>query len=194
MMEKLLVTMTAHNPIEMLMPCLEVLAKPGMTVIFLFQYPVDSGSYFRDHRITVESARHATAVGRTVAQRYTWEAQKERARQMIAPAVDVLATKAVRVEVHLCSGPWAKVINKFSSDKDIRWILTQCPHPSLMGYLSAKNLVPLGWSGHLLCVRGDPDFSRKRATGKSESTKDWYSWLIDCSAGEVVQKTYEERQ
>jgi hypothetical protein len=161
-MEKLLVPVTGHDPTEKLIPCLEMLARPGMTVIFLFRYPVDSGSYFRDHRITVESARHATAVGRTVAQRYAWEAQKERARQMIAPVLDVLESKGVRVEVHLCSGRWAKVINKFSGDKDIRWILTQCPAPSLMGYLSAKSLVPLGWSGHLLCVRGDPDFSRKK--------------------------------
>lgn len=160
-MEKLLVTVTGHDPIEKLIPCLEVLARPGMMVIFLFQYPVDSGSYFRDHRITVESARHATAMGRTVAQRYAWEAQNERARQMIAPACDFLATKGARVEVHLCSGRWAKVINKFSDDKDIRWILTQCPRPSLIGFLSAKTLVPLGWSGHLLCVRGDTDFSKK---------------------------------
>jgi hypothetical protein len=184
--EKLLVTVTGHDPIEKLIPCLEVLARPGMTVIFLFQYPVDCGSYFRDHRITVESARHATAVGRTVAQRYTWEAQKERARQMIAPAFDVLETKEVRVEVHLCSGRWAKVISEFSGDMDIRWILTQCPRPSLMGYLSAKTLVPLGWSGYLLCVRGDPDFSPKGRQRCHSSRRT--GTLFDGSVGEVLQK------
>ena len=46
-MEKLLVTMTGHDPIEKLMSCLEILARPAMTVIFLFPYPVDSSSYFR---------------------------------------------------------------------------------------------------------------------------------------------------
>ena len=69
-MEKLLVAMTGHDPIQKLIPCLETVVRPGMTVIFLFQYPVDSSSYFRDHRITVESARHATAVGRNIVHRY----------------------------------------------------------------------------------------------------------------------------
>ena len=84
-MEKLLVVMTQNDdPVENLMPCLESLVKPGMVVIFLFQYPVDSRSYFRDHRITVESARHATAVGRNIVHRYDWEAQKGLAQQIIA--------------------------------------------------------------------------------------------------------------
>jgi hypothetical protein len=193
-MEKLLVTVTGHDPIEKLIPCLEMLARPGMTVIFLFRYPVDSRSYFRDHRITVESARHATVVGRAVAQRYAWEAQKERARQMIAPAFDVLEGKGVRAEVHLCSGHWAKVINQFSGDKDIRSILTQCPRPSLMGYLSAKSLVPLGWSGHLLCVRGEPDFPRKKRQRGHNLPKDWHSGLIDCSVGEYAESLKRKRQ
>src|SRR5215475_2267005 len=141
-MAKLLVTMTGHDPIEKLMPCLEMLAKPGMTVIFVFRYPIDSWSYFRDHRITVESAIHATAVGRKVVQRYNWEAQQESAQRIIAPAVDVLQNKGVEVEIHLCAGSLAKVIRNYSVDKEIHWIISQFPRPGLVGYLSAKRLVP----------------------------------------------------
>lgn len=160
-MEKLLVTVKGHDPIENLIPCLDMLVRSGMTVIFLFKYPVDSRSYFRDHRITVESARHATSMGRTVTQRYTWEAQKERAQQMIAPIIEALEARGVRVEVHLCSGRWAKVISNYSLDREICWIVTQFPRAGLMRYLSAKTLVPLGWPGYLLSVRCGPDFSRK---------------------------------
>jgi hypothetical protein len=156
MMEKLLVPMTGHNPIETLMPCLEMLARPGMTVIFLFHYPVDSASYFRDHRITVESTRHATALGRAVADRYNWEAQKDRARQMIAPAMKALEARRVGVEVHLCSGRWAKAIKQYRLDKDVRWIVSQFSRSGLMGYWSAKTMVPSGWSSHLLS--GDAGF------------------------------------
>jgi hypothetical protein len=159
-MEKLLVTMTGHDPIEKLMPCLEMLAKPGMTVIFVFPYPIDSWSYFRDHRITVESAIHATAVGRKVVQRYNWDAQKELARRIIAPAVDALQNKEVEVEIHLFAGSLVKVIRNYSVDKDIHWIISQ--FPGLVGYLSAKRLVPLDWSSHLLSVRADRRFSGKQ--------------------------------
>ena len=161
-MEKLLVTMTGHDPIEKLMSCLEILARPAMTVIFLFPYPVDSSSYFRDHRITVESTIHATAVGRKVVQRYNWDAQKELAQRIIAPAVGALQNKGVEVEIHLCAGSLTKVIKNYSVDKDIHWIMTQLPRPGLIGYLSAKSLVPLGWSSHLLSVRADLSFSEKQ--------------------------------
>jgi hypothetical protein len=161
-MEKLLVTMTGHDSIERLMPCLETLVKPGMTVIFLFEYPVDSRFYFRDHRITVESARHATELGREIARRYDWEEQKERARQIIAPAVAALQKEGIEVEIHLHSGRLAKLINRYSLDKDIHWIVTQFPRPGLMGYLSGKTMVPLGWSSHLLFVRYDGSFSEKQ--------------------------------
>jgi hypothetical protein len=170
MMEKLLVTMTAHNPIETLMPCLEILARPGMTVIFLFQYPVDSWSYFRDHRITVESARHATAVGRAVAHRYNWEAEKERARLMIAPAIQALEGRGVGVEIHLCSGGWAKTINQYRLDKDVRWIVTQFPRPGLLGYWSAKTMVSSGWYSHWLSVRVDTSFADKQQNHTKRKT------------------------
>jgi hypothetical protein len=161
-MQKLLVTMTAHDPIERLLPCLEILARPGMTVIFLFQYPVDSWSYFRDHRITVESARHATAMGRKIANRYDWEAQKELAQQIIAPAVGALQNRGVQVVTHLRSGSLAKIIKNYSVDKEIQLIMTQFPRPGLIGYLSAKSVVPLGWSSYLLSVRSDPSFSEEQ--------------------------------
>ena len=178
-MEKLLVIMTEHDCVQKLMPCLETLARPGGAVIFLFQYPVDSRSYFRDHRITVESARHATAVGRNIMHRYDWEAQKELAQQIIAPTVAALHNNGVQVEIHLYSGRLAKAIKNYTVNRDIHWILTQFPRPGLIGYLSTKNLVPLGWSSHLLSVP-------TRAFARSKSSKDvlskglarWTEWCL----------------
>lgn len=161
-MEKLLVTMTGHDSIEKLMRCLEILARPGMTVIFVFRYPVDSSSYSRDHRITVESAIHATAVGRKVVERYNWDAQKELAQRVIAPVVGALEDKGVQVEIHVCASSLAKIIENYSVDKDIHWIVSGLPRPGLIGYWSAKRLVPAGWSSHLLSVRTDRSFPGKK--------------------------------
>jgi hypothetical protein len=107
-MEKLLVTMTGYDPVEKLMPCLEVLVRPAVTVIFLFPYPVDSLSYFRDHHIAAESVKHATEVGRNVALRYDWEKQKELARQIIAPTINALEANGIQVEIRLYTGSLAK--------------------------------------------------------------------------------------
>src|SRR5262245_15005628 len=154
--------MTGRDSIENLMSCLEILARPGMTVIFAFPYPVESSSYSRDHRITVESAIHATAVGRKVVERYDWDAQKEVARRIIAPAVCALEDKGVQVEIHVCANSLIKIIENYSVDKDIHWIMSELPRPGLIGYWSAKRLVPSGWSSHLLAVRADRSFSRRK--------------------------------
>ena len=95
-------------------------------------------------------------------QRYNWDAQKELAQRIIAPAVGALRNKGVEVEIHLCAGSLTKVIKNYSVDKDIHWIMTQLPRPGLIGYLSAKSLVPVGWSSHLLSVRADLSFSEKQ--------------------------------
>jgi hypothetical protein len=191
-MEKLLVTMTGHDPLEKLMPCLEMLAKPRMTVIFVFPYPIDSRSYFQDHRITVESAIHATAIGRKVVARYNWDAQKELAQRIIAPAVDVLQNKGVEVEIHLCAGSLAKVIRNYSVDKDIHWIISQFPRPGLAGYLSAKSLVPSGWSSHLLSVRADRDPSGRQRQ-ETLPARHRYPVSVWCS-GQRVPVSASERK
>src|SRR5262245_12188217 len=166
--------MTELDSVENLMSCLEILARPGMIVIFAFPYPVESSSYSRDHRITVESAIHATAVGRKVVERYDWEAQKEVARRIIAPAVGALEDKGVQVEIHVCASSLAKIIENYSVDKDIHWIVSEVPRPRFIGYWSAKRLVPPGWSSHLLAVRGDRSFSGKKRQHDTLPTRHGY--------------------
>jgi hypothetical protein len=159
---KLLVIMTEHDSVQKLMPCLETLARPGMAVIFLFQYPVDSRSYFRDHRITVESARHATAVGRDIVYRYDWEAQKELAQQIMAPVVGNLQNKVSPGRIHLYSGRLAKAIKNYCVDSDIHWILTNF-HVRFDRLFSQPGLVRFVGGPAICCPRGSrPELSEEQ--------------------------------
>ena len=83
-------------------------------------------------------------------------------RRIIAPAVGPLENKGLRVEIHVCASSLAKIIENYSVDKDIQWIVSELPRPGLIGYWSAKRLVPSGWSSHLLAVRADRSFSRRK--------------------------------
>lgn len=142
------------------MPYLEMLVRPGMTVIFLFPYPVASRSYLLDHWVTTESTRDALIVGRSIMERYSQVAQKELARKLIAPTLTALQDHGVQVEIHLHSGSLAKAINSYGIDQDIHWVMTQFPPRSgWRGYWSAKKAAPLGGSTYLLSVRGDRSFS-----------------------------------
>jgi hypothetical protein len=154
--------MAGQEPVDELMACLETLVRPGITVMFLLPYPIESRSFLLDHWVTTESVREAMAVGRKIQHRYDWEAQRELAWQIVAPAAAALEARGVRVEVHLYSGSRAKVLKKYTVDKDIHWIITRFPRPGLIDYLSAKTMVPSGWSSHLLSVRGGSRFSQKQ--------------------------------
>ena len=157
-MQKILVTMTRHNPIEDLMQCLETLARPGMTVIFLFPYPVEWLSYLCDHWVTTESARAAMATGRNLLGRYSREAQTKLAWKRVAPAAAALKKKQVQVEMRLYSRSLRKVVRDYSADEDIHWIVTEVPRGGWVSYLWAKSMLPFGWTGHLLSGRVESNF------------------------------------
>src|SRR5262245_61638868 len=93
------------------------------------------------------------AVGRKVVERYDWDAQKEVAGRIVAPAVGPLENKGLQVEIHVYASSLAKIIENYSVDKDIHWIVSELPRPRFIGYWPAKRLVPSGWSSHLLAVR-----------------------------------------
>jgi len=101
-------------------------------------------------------------MGRKVVERYDWDAQKEVARRIIAPAIGALEDKGVQVEIHVCGSSLAKIIESYRGDKDIHWIVSELPRPGFIGYWSAKRLVPPGWSSHLLVVRSHRSFSGKK--------------------------------
>jgi hypothetical protein len=157
-MQKILVTMTRHNPINDVMHCLELLARPGMTVMFLFPYPVEGLSYFCDHWVTTESARAAMATGRSLLDRYSREAQTRFAWELVAPAAAALQRKQVQVEIHLDSRSLRKVVRDYGTDENIHWIVTEIPRGGWVSFLLAKTMLPLGWTGHLLSERVESSF------------------------------------
>ena len=174
------------------MPCLEMLAKPGMTVIFVFPYPIDSWSYFRDHRITVESAIHATAVGRKVVQRYNWDAQKELAQRIIAPAVDVLQNKGVEVEIHLCASSMAKVIKDYALIRTFIGSSANSRAPAWWAICQPRAWCPQ--AGPVICCPCEPDrdFSGKQRQ-ETLPARHRYPASVWCS-GQRVPVSASERK
>ena len=50
---KIFVGLSPRDPVEEIIPYLERLAKPGMTVVCLVRYPVERRDYLRDHWVTL---------------------------------------------------------------------------------------------------------------------------------------------
>ena len=125
--------------------------------------------------------------------RYDWEAQKELAQQIIAPAAGALHNQGVHVEVHLYAGRLAKAIKNYSVDKDIHWIVTQFLRPGLIGYLSAKTLALQAGLGICFRVRVDPRLTEDSGSKDilSKGLAHWANSGRRCFTGFLVPRPKE---
>ena len=163
-MKKIVVSLTRKDSVKDIMPCLELLTKPGMAVIFLFPYPAEWLPYVCDYWVTTESVGAAVAAGKTLAQRYSCEMQTELAREITAQAAADLTKRRVQVEVHFYGDSLRRVLRDYGADKDVVWMIRDVPRRGWLRHLLIKSLLPSGWSGQLLSGRVDPRSARSELT------------------------------
>ena len=123
-------------------PCLDNLTRPGMTVVILVPYPLEFWPYIRDHWVTTESVRAATELGREIISRYSWERQQELAERKFAPVRGALGTKGVEVEVNFYSGSLKEALRKYSADPKVFWIVRPASTGRLFGRLVGRIVAP----------------------------------------------------
>ena len=155
---KILIGLRPHDQVEEIRPYLERIAKPGMTVVCLLRYPVDSRDYLRDHWVTTDSTRSAMLAGRKLIDRYSWEeAQKRLAEQKIVPVREAMLKKAVSVELDLCTGSLRTVVLDRSADSDVRWVIIPARCINWTAQLFERDITPFArvkWA--LFCSRTPP--------------------------------------
>lgn len=121
----ILVSFKRHNRVEEFIPYLEEVAQPGMRVIFLIPYPVESSISLRDYWVTTESAKQAMLAGKKIMEAHCWELQKRLAEQKLSPAREILARKGVEVAVDICTGSLRKVVKDYTAKGDVHLIMMQ---------------------------------------------------------------------
>lgn len=144
MAKQILFPLKRDDRIEDLIPFLEELAKPGMRVVFLVPYPVESWLYLKDHWVTTESPREATLAGRKIMDRYSWEVQKGLAEQKVAPAREVLQKVGMEVGVDLYTGSLRKVIEDCTANGDAPLIMMRAGSGHPLMRLLSRTILPFG--------------------------------------------------
>jgi hypothetical protein len=120
---KIFVGLSPRDPVEEIIPYLERLVKPGMTVVCLLRYPVERRAYLRDHWVTTESTRSAIAAGGKLMSRYSWDAQKRLAEEKLAALSRAMRKKAVNVEIDLYTGSLQKSVLDRRANGDVYWVI-----------------------------------------------------------------------
>lgn len=123
-------------------PCLENLTRPGMTVVILVRYPLEFWPYIRGHWVTTESVRTAMEVGREIIARYSWENQQEIAERKFAAVREALGMKGVEVEVNFYAGSLKEALLKYSADPKVFWIVRPASTGRFFGRLLGRIVAP----------------------------------------------------
>jgi hypothetical protein len=120
---QILVPFNSNLRIKGTFSAIEEAAKPGRSVVFLFRYPVDRWTWFRDHWVTTASLDTAMLAGRTVTEKYSWAEQRALAEEMVAPWRYALEKIGARSDVELYTGSLSSVLEKYRRGEEISVVM-----------------------------------------------------------------------
>jgi hypothetical protein len=138
MPDEIVVILKRRDRIEEILPYITKLARPVMRVLFLVPYPVDSGSYLRDHWITTESKSQAKAAGTKLIRRYAWDVQREIAERKLAAAEEALRRLQIEVDVELYTGGLKRAAKTCKEKNGDQLIMASVAGDTLWERLAAK--------------------------------------------------------
>jgi hypothetical protein len=135
---QILVPFNSHLRVKDIVSVIEEAAKPGMRVVFLVRYPVDTWVWFQDHWVTTESSRDAMLAGRKITERYSQEGQRALAEEMVAPWRHALQKIGVTVAVDVYTGSLSSVVENYSRGDGISLVMRDHPRHQHIGELSLR--------------------------------------------------------
>jgi nucleotide-binding universal stress UspA family protein len=126
--------MKRNDRAEDLIPYVEKVARAGMRVVFMVPYPVDGfrGSY-------EEFGLKAIEEGKKLVSYYAWDANLQKAKDRISPALKVLPSKGIEVAVDLYAGSVRSAVRDYAAKGDVHLIVTRAGiGQRIAGFLSGS--------------------------------------------------------
>jgi len=117
MEEMILVHVKRNDKVEDIRSYVEKLAALGRHITFLVPYPLEPWrTWLQDYWITADDRRKAQSKGREINEKYSWDAQKMMADQMLSPCREALKQKGVETSVNLYSGDLERALKEYHHD------------------------------------------------------------------------------
>jgi hypothetical protein len=151
--KKILVVLRRRDKADEMMPYLEEVAKPGMRLVFMLPYPLESWPYLKCHWIEADTARAALPPSAKVLERYSWDAQKRMAQEKIAHLRPILQQRQVEVAVDLYTGTLKQIVRAHESDATIHLIVARAEGRGRIRDMVAQALAFISRSPQGLSVR-----------------------------------------
>jgi hypothetical protein len=138
--KKILVPLSRYDRSEAMVPYVEKITRPGMKVIFLIPYPVD-GYIWGKEEYGLRAAMEAKKLGKY----YSWEGNRERAREKVAPAFEALRAKGIEASVDVYAGSLKKAVRSHVVTSDVHLVVTKAGIGSVIKNLLSGRVSVLGF-------------------------------------------------
>jgi hypothetical protein len=120
MNKKILVPLAQNDRAEEVLPYVERVARPGMTVVFLMRYPVGGFLFGKE-----ECGMTAVLEAKKLASYYTWEENLRRAAEQVSSEDAALRPKGIEVAVDVYAGSLKKAVRSHTLNGDVHLIMTR---------------------------------------------------------------------
>jgi hypothetical protein len=122
--KKILVPLGQNDRAEEMIPYVDRVARPGMTVVFLVRYPVD-GFIWAKEEFGMKAALEAKQLVNYYSNYYSWEGNLQRAQKTVSSARDALRPKGIEVAVDIYAGSLKKAVQSHTLNGDVHLIMTR---------------------------------------------------------------------
>jgi hypothetical protein len=125
MAEKILVPLKRRDRIEALIPYIERIVQPGMKILFLVPFPVDSFEWWREDRLSIISMDDEieSKLAVRIARKYPWELQRQLAVERVFSSCETLRKRGIDVRVDVYAGTLRKLVKDYARCQDVQLIV-----------------------------------------------------------------------
>jgi len=123
MAEKILVPLNRHDRVEEVIPYIEKVTQPGMSVVFLIHHPVNSLKWLQAYCGIMQCGLEKTMAIRRMVESYSAKMRGQLAQRKVFQTCEALHKLGVKVAVEIYAGSLSKTLRSYVLGGDVGLIV-----------------------------------------------------------------------
>ena len=123
MAEKILVPLKRHDRVDEVIPYIEKVTKPGMSVVFLIHHPVNSLKWLQAYCGIMQCGLEKTMAIRRMVESYSAKMRGQLAQRKVFQTCEALHKLGVKVAVEIYAGSLRKTLRSYVIGGDVGLIV-----------------------------------------------------------------------
>lgn len=125
MATKIIVPLKKHDRLDEIVPCIEEVAEPGASVVFLVHHLVSGFKWLQAYSAISQCGIETALVIRRMMESYSTRMRMQLARQKVFCTCETLLRLRVIVTVDTYAGSLSKTLSSYVSHEDVQFVVMQ---------------------------------------------------------------------